>query len=96
LLSNIFDKLLSLFPQEDIINVGTISANGDRSIGELLATAIERVGNDGIITVEPAKSVETTLDIVEGMQIRQRLCFTILITNSERATCELPKETHTF
>jgi chaperonin GroEL len=80
---------IPLSSREDIINVGTISANGDRSIGELLATAIERVGNDGIITVEPAKSVETTLDIVEGMQLDAGYVSPFFITNSERATCEL-------
>lgn len=80
---------IPLSSREDIINVGTISANGDRSIGELLATAIERVGNDGIITVEPAKSVETTLDIVEGMQLDSGYVSPFFITNSERATCEL-------
>jgi len=80
---------IPLSSREDIVNVGTISANGDRSIGELLATAIERVGNDGIITVEPAKSVETTLDIVEGMQLDSGYVSPFFITNSERATCEL-------
>lgn len=80
---------IPLSSREDIINVGTISANGDRSIGELLAKAIERVGNDGIITVEPAKSVETTLDIVEGMQLDAGYVSPFFITNSERATCEL-------
>lgn len=80
---------IPLSSKEDIINVGTISANGERSIGELLATAIERVGNDGIITVEPAKSIETTLDIVEGMQLDSGYVSPFFITNSERATCEL-------
>lgn len=83
------DITIPISSREDIINVGTISANGDRSIGELLATAIERVGNDGIITIEPAKSVETSLDIVEGMQIDSGYISPFFITNSERATCEL-------
>jgi chaperonin GroEL len=54
--------------QKDIAQVGTISANGDEAIGKLLAEAMEKVGKDGVITIEEAKSMETTLDVVEGMQ----------------------------
>jgi chaperonin GroEL len=54
---------------EEIAQVGTISANGDETIGQLLAEAMEKVGKEGVITVEEAKGIETTLDVVEGMQI---------------------------
>lgn len=74
---------------EDIVNVGTISANGDRSIGELLAKAIEKVGHDGIITIEPAKSIHTSLEVVEGMQLDTGYVSPFFVTNSDKATCEL-------
>lgn len=75
--------------REDIVNVGTISANGDREIGELISSAIEKVGKDGIITIEPAKSVQTTLEVVEGMQIDKGFVSPFFVTNSEKSTCEL-------
>src|SRR5690606_34592804 len=53
---------------DEIAQVGTISANGEREIGEFLAKAMEKVGNEGVITVEEAKSLETELEVVEGMQ----------------------------
>lgn len=74
---------------EDIINIGTISANGDRSIGELLSEAISRVGQDGIITIEPAKSVKTSLDVVEGMQFDSGFVSPYFVTNQEKMTAEL-------
>jgi chaperonin GroEL len=74
---------------EDIINVGTISANGDRSIGELLCEAISKVGQDGIITIEPAKSVKTSLDVVEGMQFDSGFVSPYFVTNQEKMTAEL-------
>jgi len=75
--------------REDIVNVGTISANGDREIGELIASAIEKVGKDGIITIEPAKSVQTTLEVVEGMQLSKGFVSPFFVTNAEKSTCEL-------
>ena len=54
--------------QKEIAQVGTISANGDATIGKIIAEAMEKVGKEGVITVEEAKGLETTLDVVEGMQ----------------------------
>lgn len=73
---------------EDIINIGTISANGDRDIGMLLYEAIKKVGRDGIITVEPSKSVKTTLELTEGMQLESGYVAPYFMTNGEKMTCE--------
>lgn len=75
--------------KEDIIAIGTISANGDREIGELLAEAISKVGEDGIITIEPAKSVHTSLEVVEGMQFESGFVSPYFVTNQEKLTCEM-------
>lgn len=74
---------------KDIVAVGTISANGDSLIGELLAKAIKQVGADGIITVEPAKSVETTLTVSEGLQFESGYVSPFFINNGEKLTCTL-------
>src|SRR5690606_7328525 len=69
--------------------VGTISANGDTEIGGMIAKAMEKVGNEGVITVEEAKSLATELDIVEGMQFDRGYLSPYFVTNSEKMVCEL-------
>jgi chaperonin GroEL len=75
--------------KKEIAQVGTISANNDASIGELIAEAMDKVGKDGVITVEEAKSMATTLDIVEGMQFDRGYISPYFITDPERMVCVL-------
>ncbi|MGP8232198.1 MAG: chaperonin GroEL [Methylovirgula sp.] len=74
---------------DEIAQVGTISANGDTSIGQIIATAMQKVGNEGVITVEEAKSLETELDVVEGMQFDRGYLSPYFITNPEKMIAEL-------
>ncbi len=73
----------------EIAQVGTISSNGEADIGALIARAMERVGNEGVITVEEAKGLETELDVVEGMQFDRGYLSPYFITNPDKMTCEL-------
>ena len=77
--------------REDIINVATISANGDREIGNMIADALDAVGKSGVITVEPAKGFDTVLDVVEGVKFDRGYVSPYFVTDQDRLHCELQK-----
>ena len=83
------DKLSKPVEGKDIAHVGTISANNDSEIGKIIAEAMDKVGKDGVITVEEAKGLETTLEVVEGMQFDRGYLSPYFITDAERMECIL-------
>ncbi len=75
--------------KKEIAQVATISANSDHAIGDLIAEAMEKVGKDGVITVEEAKGINDSLEVVEGMQFDRGYLSPYFVTNAEKMTCEL-------
>src|SRR5690349_13815177 len=83
------DKLAKPVEGKDIAHIGTISANNDEEIGTIIAQAMEKVGKDGVITVEEAKGLDTTLEVVEGMQFDRGYLSPYFVTDQERMTAAL-------
>jgi chaperonin GroEL len=89
IISHIGKRSRKVSTNEQIAQIGTISANGDREIGQMLAQAMQKVGHEGVITVEEARSLETELEVVEGMQFDRGYISPYFVTNAEKMVAEL-------